>query len=211
MTNRIPPNKNKGDGIEFLRRHVMHDGDDCVMWPLYREPRRGYGIIGYLGRTHKAHRLMCELAHGAPPFPGAEASHSCGNGHLGCVNPKHLSWKTRSENQQDRKKHGTAGRGDIRRYKLTLQDVSEIRALLPTTTTQDIAERFGVTRSNIRQIQLGKTWGEDKPAPRFFSDEEVRLIRSTTGRTDLEVANEYGVGRAVIWRIRNCVTYRDVA
>lgn len=204
-------NKGNGDGIEFLRRHVLYEGDDCVMWPLYREPRRGYGIIGYLGRAQKAHRLMCELAHGAPPFPEAEASHSCGNGHLGCVNPKHLSWKTRSENQQERRKHGTHGRnGDTKRYKLTLKDVSEIRALLGTMTTQEIAERYGVTRSNIRQIQLGKTWGVDKPVPREFSDDEVRAIRQSQRRlTDL--ASDYGVGRSVIRRIRNRVTYKDVS
>jgi hypothetical protein len=64
-------------------------------------------MLGYLGDTLYAHRLMCQLAHGDPPTPDHIAAHSCGRGHEGCVNPNHLSWKTYSENELDKRVHGT--------------------------------------------------------------------------------------------------------
>lgn len=147
--------KGKGFGIEFLRAHVTYAGDDCVIWPLFIDPHRGYGVLGYLGNLYKAHRLMCELAHGAPS-DGHEAAHSCGNGPAGCVNPRHLSWKTRTENQRDRVAHGTAGNGGSgRRRKLKPEQAAAVRASQEGNTV--LAERYGVTRSAIRQIRLGKT------------------------------------------------------
>lgn len=51
---------------------------------------------------------MCQKAHGDPPSPKHDAAHSCGRGHEGCVNPNHLSWKTKKQNQADRITHGTS-------------------------------------------------------------------------------------------------------
>jgi len=45
---------------------------------------------------------MCRLANGDPALPWLEASHTCEQGHLGCVNPKHLEWETHYENHQRR-------------------------------------------------------------------------------------------------------------
>jgi hypothetical protein len=67
------------------------------------------------------------------------------------VNPWHLSWKTPSENQKDRK-----NRVGVR--KLTPADVDEIRSMKSRERTVDTAARFKVTEANIRQIQAGKTW-----------------------------------------------------
>lgn len=123
-----PHNKGRGLGIEFLRSLISHEGDECVIWPLFRDPQNGYGRIGYLGKHYWSHRLMCEMAKGPPPSPDHEASHSCGRGHEGCVHPKHLSWKTATENQRERRIHGTHGKGQGYRFKLTPEKVAEIRA-----------------------------------------------------------------------------------
>jgi hypothetical protein len=149
-----PPNKGKGAGIKWIRDHVGHDGTECLIWPFHRNPVSGHGYVGFNGRTSLAHRMMCRLAHGEPPTPGHEVAHECGNGRLGCINPSHLSWKTKSENQLDRRRHGTTGRG--RKHKLTPQQVAEIRA--SSERVPILAARYGVTESNIRQILLHKTW-----------------------------------------------------
>src|SRR5262245_57967252 len=154
--------KGEGKGLAWLRQHVSHIGDDCLIWPLTRDDH-GYGIVYFDGRRRKAARAMLELVKGPPPTPEHEAAHECGKGHEGCVNPKHLSWKTRIENQRDRLQHGTTDnkKKGLKR-KLTLETVQEIRAQIGKRNKRDIAADFGVTRSTIRQIELGKIWRTDE-------------------------------------------------
>lgn len=153
-----PPNKGQGAAIKFLRKHVSYSGDDCLIWPFNRAKPHGYGTLGFNGRPHRAHRLMCELAHGAPPTPKHQAAHSCGKGHLGCVNPRHLSWKTEAENQYDRHLHGTNRKKGTPRYKLTWQKVAKIRALEGKMSQQAIARKFGVTHGLISKVLLRRIW-----------------------------------------------------
>jgi hypothetical protein len=138
--------RGNGKGIRFIRDHVNYQGDDCVLWPMFSEG--GYGHLGYLGVHNYAHRLMCELAHGPAPSKSHEAAHECGNGL--CVNPRHLSWKTHSENQLDRRKHGTQSNGPA--GKLSFQDAEAIRALRGLETYEKIAARYGVHRSTITHV-----------------------------------------------------------
>lgn len=98
--------RGEGKGVRFLRAHVEHGEKACLTWPFARS--RGYGQFGYMGELLYAHRFMCELAHGPAPADKPQCRHLCGNGHLGCVNPKHLRWATQSENHFDRRRHGTA-------------------------------------------------------------------------------------------------------
>lgn len=144
-----PPNRGRGKGIMFLRAHVDHQGDDCLLWP-WSAPN-GYGEMGYCGRLYYAHRLMCEMVHGEAPAGKIEAAHNCGNGL--CVNPKHLEWKTPSENQCDRAAHGTKSTGSA--GKITPAQADEIRALRGTKTQRQIAAMYGITRSNVSNIQNG--------------------------------------------------------
>lgn len=149
----------KRTNLDWLKEQVSHNGDDCLIWPFARS--RGYGMLSDGNKKiRKAHRVLCEMVHGLPPTPEHEAAHSCGNGHGGCVNPKHLSWKTRSENQRDRRAHGTHRTcpPGASRFKLTAPDVAEIRLRQGSATVADLAQKFGVTRSTIRQIHLNKIW-----------------------------------------------------
>lgn len=160
-------NRGKGAGIAFLRAHLSYADNECLIWPMFRDPN-GYGRVGYLGVQCWAHRLMCELVHGEAPSPAHEASHNCGKGHEGCVNPKHLSWKTRAENQADRYAHR---RKPLRpdRYRLTEQHIAEIRALGGKVKTKELAARYDTSQGNIRQILLGQTWKNGKAGLRGFA------------------------------------------
>lgn len=154
--------KGRGKGIAFLRALVGHQGDECVIWPLCRLAHTGYGIVSIDGETYYASRIMCELAKGPPPSPDHESAHSCNKGHDGCVNPRHLSWKTHSGNQLDRRANGTSGKRSPLRHKLTPEQVAEIRSLKGIETQAVIAARFGVSRENICIIQGGKSWKTGK-------------------------------------------------
>lgn len=141
---------------DWLVAHVTYRGDECLIWPHGRS--RGYGVLKYEGKTQKAHRVMCRLAHGEPPTPDHEAAHSCGRGDDACIHPDHLSWKTRAENQADRRLHGTTTTSGKRR-RLNGKQVEAIRADT-TSTNADLAKKHGVTRSAIRKIKLGELWAE---------------------------------------------------
>lgn len=137
---------------------LKHEGDDCLTWPFYRSAD-GYGKFDYGGRPHNASRVVCELAHGAPSDAKLVAAHSCHNGHLGCVNPKHLRWATGSENERDKELNGTSNRGENHGgAKLTEEDVRAIRRLAAQARHKEIASMFGVSRWTVLDIARRKRW-----------------------------------------------------
>lgn len=150
MAKTITSRAGKGAQFLWLSERIRHNGDECLLWPF--PAPNGYGVVGYFGATHYAHRLMCELAHGKPADDALEAAHECGNSR--CVNPKHLAWKTPSANQADRAQHGTKSFG--RRGKVTFQQAQDIRAMRGVHTQEEIAALYGITRSNVSHIQRGK-------------------------------------------------------
>lgn len=152
-------NKGRGKAHQWLVDHVNFDGPECLTWPFCTIPV-GYGQVGYHGKTSYAHRTMCELVNGPAPTTEHEAAHSCGNGHRACVHPKHLSWKTPSENQLDRRRHGTLAHSYRWKPKLTPIQVIEIRKLNGIKTHDEIAQMYGVIRSNIGKIMTGKSWAK---------------------------------------------------
>jgi hypothetical protein len=149
--------------MAWLNQHAVYaEVEECLEWPFKLFPS-GYGAIfdDRTGEKRNASRVMCEVAHGPPPTMLHQAAHTCGKGHLGCVNPNHLSWKTPAQNQADRLEHGTDDRGDkSHRAVLSSRDVQHIRTLLSGGMRQaDIADRYGVTREAITAINIGKNWG----------------------------------------------------
>lgn len=135
---------------------LVFAGDECLPYPFALA--NGYGQVWVDGVKYGAHRFVCEKEHGPPPFEGVAAAHECGNSV--CVNRRHLSWKTYTENEQDKFRHGTRGYGeDAPGSKLKIVDVRRIRELLAAKETHAaIAERFGVRRETISRIFQRKTW-----------------------------------------------------
>jgi hypothetical protein len=117
-------------------------------------------MFGLNGEILYAHRYMCELVKGAPPSPEHETAHSCGNAYERCVHPDHLSWKTRAENEQDKVAQGRADwmARHGKNSKLTPEIVADIRASYPKMTVTQLADKYSVTRSNIRKILKFETW-----------------------------------------------------
>ena len=145
-----------GEPLNWLMANVDYDDDHCLTWP-YAPAGHGYGRVVFDGKPSTATRLMCILAHGEPLSSTHEAAHSCGKGHEGCVNPRHLRWATPSENQADQVIHGTATRGERNaQSKLTSAAVAEIRAAPPGLAR--LARQFGVSVASISMIRNRKTW-----------------------------------------------------
>ena len=161
MTRRLPQHlkkiADKGSTERFLREHVNHDGQDCLIWP-YARNAAGYGLAVVGGKQSLASRWMCVLAHGNPDDPKHEAAHSCGNGNLGCVNPRHIRWASHRENMSDTLIHGTRNRGERNgKTTITEQDVRDIRDATPPL--KKLAEKYGLTVHGITKIRSGSRWG----------------------------------------------------
>ncbi|WAJ27560.1 HNH endonuclease [Antarcticirhabdus aurantiaca] len=133
----------------------------CLSWP-FADAGNGYGRVFIDGKSKYAHRVVCEMAHGSAPSDGMDAAHSCGKGHLGCVNPGHLSWKTRAGNFADKLIHGTDNRGERHlQAKLTEADVLEIRKAAASggQSQREISERYGVSQAAVSDIIRNRSWG----------------------------------------------------
>jgi hypothetical protein len=119
-----------------------------VSLPYHRGGTCGRGI----------HRLVLEAFVGPCP-PGMECLHVDGDRENNRVS--NLRWGTRRENQADRVRHGTDIRGsDVVQAKVTAADILRIKALYATGdySQATLGEMFGVSRSNISIIILGKSW-----------------------------------------------------
>lgn len=142
----------------LLDRAFVYDGDECLIWPFARTDA-GYGHLWVGGVLEYAHRLTCIEENGEPPSPTAEAAHSCGRGHLGCVTRRHLRWATPSQNSADRLLHDTHNRGSRHaNAKLKEADVQQIRRLSSTTDAAELSLIYGVSVSNIYLILSGGSW-----------------------------------------------------
>lgn len=144
----------------WLIEHIGHQGDECLLWPFKCDPVWGRARIMLDGRLQWAHRVMCAFVKGPPPVDKPQALHSCGNGHLGCVNPNHLSWGTNSENAIDRRRHGRREGSIGPRTRLTLSQIAEIKAGRESQLA--LAAKFNVSRSCIQWWQ-GDRWPKLEP------------------------------------------------
>lgn len=150
----------EGTAQAWLETHKNFSGDECLIWPFKRN-WQGYARMYHEGKQTMVSRLICVHRRGPPPTPKHEAAHSCGKGHLGCVNGSHLRWATRKENHADMLIHGTHGRGERNSTaKLTEADVLAIRALRAATglSQSKIARRYGVTRAAVCDIVIRRSW-----------------------------------------------------
>ena len=134
----------------------------CIIWPFARN-RAGYAIFGKpRGKiaSHLVSRVVCCECSGLPPWPNYEAAHTCGNGHLGCVNPQHIEWKTSKQNKADQLRHGTRNRGERNGMaRLTAEDVARIRKLGGVLKQRLVAEMFGIDQSTVSNLMRGERWG----------------------------------------------------
>lgn len=152
MAGRIP----NGEAHQFLELALSYDDNDCLLWPYARCPK-GYGRINLKGQSQVVSHIVCKDAHGEPPTPLHEAAHSCGNGHMGCVNKRHLSWKTPAENEADKLTHGTSTRGE--RHPFAKLTEEEVRLIYRDPRIHEvIAAEYGVSAPTVSNIKCRRSW-----------------------------------------------------
>lgn len=98
-----------GAGEKWLKMFSKYEGDECIIYPFgtASNPR---GSVTFNFKEMGAHRAMCLLVNKLHPEGKPMALHRCGNGHLGCVTPKHLYWGDSSDNAKDAQRHIKEGK-----------------------------------------------------------------------------------------------------
>lgn len=131
---------------------------------LSLQKRDGYLITNLIApdgirHGHSVNRLVALAFHGLPPTEKHQAAHIDGNRENN--SPSNICWATSKENHGHRVLHGTDPKGERNgRAKLTEKDVLLIRSRVFSGETQiSVAEQFGVSNVQVRNIAMGITWG----------------------------------------------------
>lgn len=137
------------------------DKVECLMWPFKSKKGKGYANHFKNRKSVTVSRRICIEVHGNPPSDIHQAAHSCGRGHLGCVNPHHISWKTPTENNHDKWSHRTMLLGEKNpNTQLTNDKVLSIKRRLSNgDSIENIAESFKISRRIVRSIKTKHRWG----------------------------------------------------
>ncbi len=145
----------------FLQRFwskVNKGGDDeCWEWQGAIQSR-GYGTIGFHGKTKLAHRISYELHFGKIPA-GKCVLHRCDV--RSCLNPKHIFLGTIKDNNVDMVRKGRQARNEKNgSAKLNWEKVQMMRELYKQgkTTYKILAEKFEISEVNARAVIKEKYW-----------------------------------------------------
>lgn len=165
------PNRSKLLGVRdnpdlaarFWSYVIRPPDSDCWEWTGHHIGG-GYGSFGLNGGNVYAHRMAWALTRGAIP-DDRYVLHRCDVRH--CVRPNHLYLGTASQNMLEmwrRGRHPGSPRGRVGENhpnaKLSEDDVRTIRRLASAGVTQQaLANRFGVTQTNISWVVRRKSWG----------------------------------------------------
>lgn len=191
----------KGEARDFLHKCLVAETDECINYPYYRNGS-GYGWVNISGKPMGAHAYVAELVHGSKPTKYHEACHTCGKGHLGCVNPSHIYWGTRKQNVRDAMNHGTSyipkprSGKDHHNFKVTDDMKKQIIKMLSEGLKQkEIAFLMNLSQTTISKIKksivVNMNSGGISAATGLISDAlNIRLTFKqvfsgiATGRTD---------------------------
>lgn len=121
--------------------------DDCWEWTGSRSVK-GYGNFSINGRFIRASRYSYEL-HFGPIQDGLFVCHRCDN--PTCVRPDHLFLGTNSQNIRDCVEKGRNTSG-TQPFRLTDDQVREIRSAHGPLGYTKLAAAYGVTRAAIRDV-----------------------------------------------------------
>lgn len=128
---------------------------ECWLW-LSCVDSAGYPKIWVNNIEYKATRIAYLDFYGEQPSE-LFVCHTCD--HPLCMNPNHFFLGNHNDNMFDRQQKSRQYMGTRHHLcKLTEDQVLEIFSLRGIETSPNLADRFGVSKSAIKQIWLGRNW-----------------------------------------------------
>jgi len=121
---------------------------DCWLWTAAK--CHGYGQVSINGKRYRPHRITYMIYKGEIP-EGLQINHHCDTPL--CVNPDHLYAGTQKQNLID-----SVSRGRHHLQKLKASDIPVIMSYKGKLSRRELGEIYGVDKTTIRNIFIGKTW-----------------------------------------------------
>jgi hypothetical protein len=157
MTNSTSPNCRQSITVEELLARAIPTENGCIEWQNTRIAA-GYGQIWLRGKMILVHREMTSLVYGEP-IGKQMALHSCDN--PPCINPKHLSWGSHSQNMKEMWSRGRAPekkpRPD-RRLSFEIAEIIRRKYESGEFTYKSLADEYGISGKSIEFIIKKKTY-----------------------------------------------------
>lgn len=136
--------------LERVLANVMTNENGCWIWTAART-KGGYGALWLNGGVKYTHRVVGVLFLALDEKSGQYVLHDCDT--PACCNPNHLRLGSHKDNMADAAAKGRMGK------KLRPDEVIEIRRLRADGHTQQaLADRYGVSRTTVQQIERRETW-----------------------------------------------------
>lgn len=159
-------------------RYTTRQIDGCLLWTKLVSPS-GYGRLWTGAQFARAHRAAWCLCNG--PIPDdLLVCHTCDV--RSCVEPSHLFLGTNDENSADMVAKNRQALGERNGLSKLTPDLV-VRIYTTDLNTKALAELYGVSDTNIRDIRRGDIWGHVTSKlsfkPRRYSS---CPIRSETGK-----------------------------
>lgn len=155
IDNRGDADMAKRTNREIIEHDIQHRGRNSGCWEWHGSiGPRGYGRVSINRKNQTVHRYVLQfLGH---DMSGLHARHRCRS--RNCYNPDHLEPGTPKENQADRLRDGTRFGEVVGSAKLSRSQVVEIRAIGTAMTQVQIANRFGISARQVRNILNRRSW-----------------------------------------------------
>lgn len=197
------------DNLPYLvsdRGRVRHALFDRILKP--RVSASGHhGVLlskDGVSKHYAIHRLVL-TAFDRPAEPGEVCRHLDGNPANNHVS--NLTWGTQTENQRDRKTHGTDPSGERNpNAKLT---AAQARAIFVDPRAQtEIAAEYGVTQPLVGMIKRGEAWGEEtsglkpgrKNAAALTDETKAQILELRDhGLSGRKIASQLGLKRGQVF------------
>lgn len=110
------------------------------------------------GTLWRLNRVIALTFHGPPPSPKHHAAHEDGN--KANNHKDNIRWKTRTENEADKIRHGTSNRG-VRNGQAQITEATArliLADLRAGIRVRDVNIKYNLSRSHASAIKSGRLW-----------------------------------------------------
>lgn len=188
----------------FWRRVAKADDEACWEWTGGRLQGKGYGRLGFRGKTGYAHRVSWIIANGEIPT-GLFVLHRCD--HPPCVNPAHLFLGDGDANMADMVAKGRQARGDRHPSRTHPEALRRGDASPARLHPERMARR---ERHGMHTHPESRRSGSSNGNSRLTEAQVIEIRKACQNEKQRVVAARFDVSQHTVWQIAQRLTWKHV-